>query len=80
MINPSPVLCRFSESGKRALSDREYEVMLRLAGGQTTKQIAEELFLSINTINTYRARILEKMKFKNIAELVRYALKNNLLD
>jgi len=64
----------------KALSDREYEVMLRLAGGRTTKQIAEELFLSVNTISTYRARILEKMKLKNNAELIRYALKNDLLD
>jgi len=64
----------------KALSNREYEVMLRLAGARTTKQIAEELFLSVNTVNTYRARILEKMKLKNVAELIRYALKNNLLD
>jgi DNA-binding NarL/FixJ family response regulator len=64
----------------KALSDREYEVMIRLASGKTTREVADELFLSVNTVSTYRARILEKMKIKNVAELIRYALKNDLLD
>jgi DNA-binding NarL/FixJ family response regulator len=64
----------------KLLSDREYEVMTLLVRGKKTREIANELFLSPNTINTYRARILEKTNTKNIAELVRYAIKNNLLD
>jgi len=63
-----------------ALSDREYEVMRMIASGKTVKEIAEELFLSIKTISTYRSRIMEKMGMKNNTELVHYALKNRLLD
>jgi DNA-binding CsgD family transcriptional regulator len=54
--------------------------MIRLASGNTTREVAEELFLSVNTVSTYRARILEKMNMKNVAELIRYSLENNLLD
>jgi DNA-binding NarL/FixJ family response regulator len=64
----------------RALSDREYEVMCLLARGKKTQDIAKELFLSPNTVSTYRARILEKMNMNNIAEIVQYAVKNNLID
>jgi len=63
-----------------ALSDREYEVMRMIASGKTVREIAEELFLSIKTISTYRSRIMEKMGMKNNTELVHYALKNRLLD
>ena len=62
------------------LSDREYEVMCKIASGKTIKEIAEELFLSVKTISTYRSRILEKMGMKNNTQLVHYALKNRLLD
>jgi len=61
------------------LSDREYQTLLLFASGKTVSQIAEELSLSIPTISTYRARILEKMGMKNNAELTRYALRNNLV-
>ena len=63
-----------------ALSDREYEVMCRIASGKTVKEIAEELFLSVKTISTYRARILEKMQMKSNAELTHYAIKLGLVD
>jgi DNA-binding NarL/FixJ family response regulator len=62
------------------LSDREYQVMLLIASGKTVKEIGEELSLSIKTISTYRARILEKMRMKNNAELTYYAMKNRLVD
>lgn len=62
------------------LSDREYQVMLMIAGGKTATEIAGELSLSVKTISTYRSRILEKMNFKNNAEITHYAIKNNLLD
>ena len=64
----------------KLLSDREYEVMNLLVRGKKAKEIASELFLSPNTVNTYRSRILEKTNTKNIAELVHYAIKNKLLD
>ncbi len=60
------------------LSDREYQTLLLFAKGKTVSQIAEELSLSIATISTFRARILEKMNMKTTAQLVTYAVKNNL--
>ncbi len=62
------------------LSAREYEVMRKIALGKTVTEIARELFLSPKTISTYRTRILEKMRLKNNAELIRYAIKNRLVD
>ena len=64
----------------QALSDREYEVMGMIASGKTVKESAEELYLSIKTISTYRSRILEKMKMKSNAELIHYAIQNRLMD
>jgi len=63
-----------------SLSDREYQVMLKIASGKTLSQIAGEMFLSIKTISTYRERILEKMKMKNNAELTYYAIKHHLVE
>ena len=62
------------------LTDREYQVMLMLGSGKTVKEVAEELFLSVKTISTYRTHILEKMKMKNNAEVTLYVVKNNLID
>ncbi len=61
------------------LSDREYQTLLLFAGGKTVSEIASELSLGIPTISTYRARILEKMGMKTNAELVSYAIRNNLV-
>jgi two-component system invasion response regulator UvrY len=62
------------------LSDREYQVMCMIAVGKRIKEIAEELYLSVKTVSTYRARILEKMKLKNNAELMHYAIKHGLVE
>jgi DNA-binding NarL/FixJ family response regulator len=62
------------------LSDREYEVMCMIAKGDTIKDIADTLCLSIKTISTYRSRILEKMRMKNNAELMHYAIKHDLVE
>jgi DNA-binding NarL/FixJ family response regulator len=62
------------------LSDREYDVMCRIASGKTVKEIAEQLYLSVKTISTYRSRILEKMKMENNAELTHYAIKLGLVE
>ncbi len=62
------------------LSDREHQVMLMLASGKTVSQIAEELSLSKQAISTYRSRILVKMKMKTNADLIRYAIENELVD
>lgn len=61
------------------LSSREYQVMCMIASGKTLKEIGGELSLSIKTISTYRSRILEKMKMRNNAELIHYAVKNRLV-
>ncbi|NLL89980.1 MAG: response regulator transcription factor [Dehalococcoidales bacterium] len=62
------------------LSDREDQVMRYIASGKTATEIAAELNLSVKTINTYRNRILKKMQLKNSAELIRYAVQNQLLN
>lgn len=62
------------------LSDREFLILRTIASGKQVGQIAKELSLSVSTISTYRARILEKMHMKNNAELTRYALEKSLVD
>ena len=62
------------------LSDRELEVLRMIASGLTVSQIAEKLFLSVTTVSTYRARILEKMNMTTTAELMHYGLSNHLVD
>jgi two-component system, NarL family, invasion response regulator UvrY len=71
-----------SEAGEPShgqLSDREFQVMCMLAGGKTTTEIADELSLSSQTVSTYKARILEKMKMPSIAHVIRYAIENGLV-
>ena len=62
------------------LSDRELMVFKAIAKGESLTAIAEKLSLSVKTVSTYRTRILEKMKIKNNAQLIHYAIKNQLLD
>ena len=62
------------------LSDREYQIMWLLASGKTVGEIARQLFLSANTVSTYRTRILRKMNVRNNAELMRYAIRHQLVD
>jgi DNA-binding NarL/FixJ family response regulator len=62
------------------LSDREYQVMRMIAAGKPTRQIAEELALSVKTVSTYRARIFEKMRIRSPAELAAYVVRNQLSD
>ena len=61
------------------LSDREMQVLQQIASGKTVSEIAEEISLSVNTISTYRTRILEKLSLNNNAELTRYAIDNGLI-
>lgn len=69
-----------SKPPHEALSDREYVVMCMLASGKTVSEVSRELSLSVKTVSTHRARILEKMKMKTNAELTHYAVKNRLVD
>lgn len=61
------------------LSDREFQVFFKLAGGLSPTEIAAELNISIKTVSTYRTRILEKMSLKTNADLTYYAIKNDLV-
>jgi DNA-binding NarL/FixJ family response regulator len=61
------------------LSDRELEVFKLIASGKTVSEIADKLSLSVPTISTYRARILEKMNFKNNSELTHFAISNSIV-
>ena len=62
------------------LSDREFEVFRKIVAGRSVTDIANELNLSVKTISTHKARILEKMEIGNQAELVRYAVEHGLVD
>src|SRR5688572_17500277 len=68
-----------SEPAHTRLSEREFQIFNRIAAGQSVSQIAKELFLSVKTVSTYRARILEKMEFSSNANITYYAVKNQLI-
>ncbi|MCS6862939.1 MAG: response regulator transcription factor, partial [Abditibacteriales bacterium] len=61
------------------LSGRELQVLTLLAQGYSNKEIAEKLFLAVRTVETYKQRLMEKLRLESRAELVRYALQKGLL-
>ena len=73
LADPAP------KDGGDGLSDREMQVLQLIAAGNTVSQVALQLSLSVNTISTYRARLLEKLDLNNNSELTRYAFDNKLL-
>ena len=62
------------------LSEREFQVFLKLAKGETAGDIAKSLSLSVKTVSTYRTRLMEKMALASNSDLTYYALKNKLID
>jgi len=62
------------------LSEREFQVFLKLAKGETAGEIANALSLSVKTVSTYRTRLMEKMGLTSNSDLTYYALKNKLID
>jgi two-component system invasion response regulator UvrY len=62
------------------LSDREYQVLRMIGSGRTVSEIATDLTLSVKTVSTYRARVLEKMEMRTNAELTHYVVRHGLLD
>lgn len=62
------------------LSEREFQVFCKLAAGQAVSEVADELFLSVKTVSTYRARILDKMRIKSNAHITYYAIKHGLIQ
>jgi len=86
-INPSlaeKLAEKFGETGKTSLheklSDREYQIMCNIALGKSAEVISQELSISINTVYTYRNRILDKMSMKSNVELTQYVLSNKLVE
>lgn len=67
------------EAPHTALSERELQTLLKIATGRRLSEIAEELMLSPKTVSVYRARVLEKLKLTNNAELTVYAIRNQLV-
>jgi DNA-binding NarL/FixJ family response regulator len=63
-----------------SLSDREFATLCGIASGKTVTEIAAQLALSVKTVSSYRARLLQKMEMRTNAELTRYAIHNNLGD
>ncbi len=62
------------------LSDREFQVFVRLAKGQSATEVALALSLSVKTISTYRTRVMEKLGLHSNSDLTYYAMKNNLIE
>lgn len=71
---------RKREQPHECLSDREFQIFLKLAKGDAVRQIGNDLSLSPKTVSTYRTRIMEKMELVSNSELTYYALKNRLLS
>lgn len=69
-----------TDNGLAILSEREVQVLKLLALGHSNKEMAEMLFLSVKTVETYKARIMEKLALTTRAALVRFALKHGLLE
>jgi two-component system invasion response regulator UvrY len=67
------------QTGHQSLSDREFQVLCLIAAGRPPREIASELNVSVKTVATHRARLLQKMGLRNNAELVRYAIDHELL-
>ena len=68
-----------ADPGLESLSRREQEVLRLLSRGHTNQEIADRIFLSVKTVETYRARLVEKLGLRSRADLVRYALDHGLL-
>ncbi|HEV8645573.1 MAG TPA: response regulator transcription factor [Burkholderiales bacterium] len=68
------------KSPHERLSDREHQILCMIASGMTVSGIASKLRLGTNTVSTYRARLLGKLKLANNAELTHYAIRNRLVD
>lgn len=68
------------EPAYEKLSDREYQIMWLIASGKTVGEVARQLFLSPNTVSTYRSRIFAKLGVKNNSELMRYAIRHQLVE
>lgn len=69
-----------TEAPETVLSNRELQVLTRLARGMTTREVAGALHLSTSTVETYRSRILEKLNLRNNSDMTRFAIRRGLID
>lgn len=67
-------------SPESGLSDREMQVLVLLATGNSTREISESLALSVSTVETYRSRILQKLGLRNNSDITRFAIRRSLID
>jgi two-component system response regulator NreC len=78
------MVIRMGQSDKEApeasLSDREMQVLIRLAHGSKTREVAKDLSLSVSTVETYRSRVLEKLGLRNNSDLTRFAIRRGLIE
>jgi DNA-binding NarL/FixJ family response regulator len=79
-ILASDITSKDNKTLHEQLSEREFEVLLLIGKAKTLSEIADNLHLSVTTVSTYRARILEKMKMKNNSELIQYCFRHHLID
>jgi DNA-binding NarL/FixJ family response regulator len=68
------------EVPEAALSNREMQVLVRLAHGETSREVSESLCLSLSTVETYRSRVLEKLGLRNNSDITRFAIRRGLID
>jgi DNA-binding NarL/FixJ family response regulator len=69
---------RETKPAHESLSDREFQILRKLASGKNLTEISKELSLSIKTVSTYRTRILVKLRLKNTAEIIRYGIEHHI--
>jgi two-component system invasion response regulator UvrY len=80
LLTADPATMALQKPLHETLSAREYQIFYKLGQGESVTKIAEELCLSVKTVSTYRARVLEKMKMNSNADIIYYAIKQNLID
>lgn len=68
------------ENRQKSLSDREMEVFKLFAEGHSNREIAEQLFISVRTVETHKNNIMKKINIKTTVDLVKFAIKNNIID
>lgn len=68
------------QTGDGRLTDREREIVQLLAEGASNKEVADALGISVKTVETHRAAIMKKLKFKSFSDLVRYAIRNHIIS
>jgi len=76
----SPTAAKENNESKQILSSRETEVLKLIAQGYTNKQIGDELYISVKTVETHKARISKKLNLSRRSELVRYAFDEGLIE